>query len=89
MAEEKAKLILFTKELEEVIEADAKRCQRSFVRQVVAVLMTYYNIEDVEINKQRLQILNGLAPKSKKEIPVMEIDLRSKKKKKKVPKIGL
>ena len=77
MAEEKAKLIPFTPELEEAIEADAKRCQRSFVRQVVAVLMTYYGVEDVEINTQKIKALSGqmlgeIKPKSDKTIQLIK-----------------
>lgn len=70
--DEKVKLIPFNRELEEAIEADAKRCRRSFVRQVEAVLMTYYGIEDVEVDRQRLEILGELAPHSKNKIPLIE-----------------
>lgn len=82
MAEEKVKLIPFTKELEEVIEADAKRCQRSFVRQVVAVLMTYYNVNNVEVDRERITILGELAPKSKTKTRFIDLEDKSTKKKK-------
>lgn len=81
MSEEKSKLIPFTKELEEAIEADAKRCERSFVRQVVAVLKAYYEVDNVELKSDKLEIIGKLAPKSKRKIPTFEIDISDKKKK--------
>jgi len=80
--DEKVKLIPFSKELEEAIEADAKRCRRSFVRQVEAVLTTYYRIDDVEVDRQRLEILGELAPHSKKKIPLIHATVESETKKK-------
>lgn len=82
MTEEKVKLIPFTKELEDKIEADAKRCQRSFVRQVVAVLAAYYETGDVEINREKLIILGELAGKSGKKTKIIEAETGKKKKKK-------
>jgi len=79
--DEKVKLIPFTKELEEAIEADAKRCRRSFVRQVEAVLMTYYGIDDVEVDRQRLEIVGELAPHSKQKMPVIRATVEPEKKK--------
>ncbi len=80
MAEEKSKLIPFSKELEEVIEADAKRCRRAFARQVEVVLMTYYGIGDAEINKTKLEMLGELVPNSKKKMPILKAGTEQKKK---------
>lgn len=80
--DEKVKLIPFTRELEEAIEADAKRCRRSFVRQVEAVLTTYYGIDNVEVDRQRLEILGELAPHSKAKIPLIKASVEPDKKKK-------
>ena len=80
MAEEKSKLIPFSKELEEVIEADAKRCRRSFVRQVEAVLMTYYGIEDVEVDRERLVMLGEIAKNGRKS-QIIEVKNKANKKK--------
>ena len=92
---EKLKLISFTKELEQAIEADAKRCRRSFVRQVEAVLTTYYGIENVEVDRERiesvvkdskktmpgkLEIIGELAPTSRRKIPTFEINSQEEKK---------
>lgn len=83
MAEkEKLKLIPFSPELMKVIEADAERCKRSFVRQVEAVLTTYYGVEDISVNPKGLEVLGELSPKSKKKIPVIEAETASIKKKK-------
>ncbi|MDQ3179154.1 MAG: hypothetical protein M3Q33_01405 [Acidobacteriota bacterium] len=68
----KQKLIPFTEELEKAIEEDAERCRRSFVRQVEAVLMTYYNIEDVEVDRERFEFVGELLPKGNKTIKVLE-----------------
>ncbi len=79
--DEKVKLIPFTRRLEEAIEEDARRCRRSFVRQVEAVLMTYYGIDDVEVDRQRLEFIGELAPHSKQKIPVIKATLEPEKKK--------
>lgn len=71
MKNSKQKLIPFTEELEKAIEQDAIRCRRSFVRQVEAVLMTYYNIADVEINKEQLEMVGELLPSGKQPIRVL------------------
>ncbi len=82
MKNSKQKLIPFTEELEKAIEKDAGRCRRSFVRQVEAVLMTYYNIADVEVDRTPLEILGELNATSKKKTPVVEITSKKSKKKK-------
>lgn len=60
---EKQKLIPFSEELEKAIEEDARRCRRSFTRQVEAILMTYYGIEDVEIDRSSLKSISELSQK--------------------------
>jgi hypothetical protein len=60
----KNKLIPFSKKLEKAIQEDADRCRRPFVRQVEAVLLTYYGLEDVELNKSKLEMLGELIPES-------------------------
>ncbi|MCA1623356.1 MAG: hypothetical protein LC768_13160 [Acidobacteria bacterium] len=79
--DEKVKLIPFTRRLEEAIEVDARRCRRSFVRQVEAVLMTYYGIDDVEVDRQQLEFIGELAPHSKQKIPVIKAIIEPEKKK--------
>ncbi len=67
MANEKQKLIPFSEKLEQVIEADARRCRRSFARQVEALLTLYYGVEDVEIDRERFLIVGELMPESKRK----------------------
>ncbi len=80
--DEKVKLIPFTKELEEAIETDARRCRRSFVRQVEAVLMTYYGIDDVEVDRAPLEFIGELAPKGKQKMKMITANAATEKKKK-------
>ena len=47
--------IRFPDRLWSAIDSDAKRCKRSAVKQMEAVLALYYEIEDVEINTERLR----------------------------------
>ncbi len=80
--DEKVKLIPFSPRLEEAIEADAKRCRRSFVRQVEAVLTTYYGIDDVEVDRAPLEFIGELAPKGKQKVKLLTADAGNEKKKK-------
>ncbi len=80
--DEKVKLIPFTRRLEEAIETDARRCRRSFVRQVEAVLMTYYGIDDVEVDRAPLEFIGELSPKGKQKVKVLTADAGNEKKKK-------
>lgn len=49
--EEIPRSIRFPKKLWELIDQDAKRCRRSSVKQLEAILLSYYEIEDVDLNK--------------------------------------
>lgn len=46
--------IRFPRSLWDAIDADAQRCKRSAVKQLEALLATFYGLEDVEIDKRRL-----------------------------------
>ena len=37
------------------LDADAERCRRSSQKQIEALLVTFYEIDDVEINKAKLK----------------------------------
>lgn len=80
--DEKVKLIPFTRRLEDAIETDARRCRRSFVRQVEAVLMTYYGIDDVEVDRAPLEFIGELAPKGKQKMKMITANAATEKKKK-------
>ena len=77
---EKNKLIPFSPELEKAIEDDAARCRRPFVRQVEAVLLTYYGLENVEL--ERVEKIGELAKSSKRKIPLIEAGTPKASKKK-------
>lgn len=74
-----ARSIRFPIDLWKAIDEDAKRCKRSSVKQMEAVLSAYYGLEDVDLNRQKLQIIGEIKPKSSKKLPTMEIDVSDKK----------
>lgn len=76
-------LIRFPKSLWQAIDADAQRCRRSSVKQMEAVLSAYYELGDVEINRENLQMVGELMPTSKTKMPVVEAKIIQRKKKKK------
>lgn len=61
----------FSKTLWLKLDSDAKRCGRSSVKQLEAILKTYYGAEDVELNKNALAILDELMPTGNKTIKVL------------------
>lgn len=48
----KPRLIQLPTKLWEAIDKDAKRCRRSVVKQVEAILLSYFELEDVDLNSQ-------------------------------------
>jgi hypothetical protein len=62
----------FPKSLWTKLDDDAKRCRRSSVKQLEAILLTYYRVEDIELDKQSLEILGELMPIGKQKIKVLE-----------------
>ena len=73
---------IFEKSLWSKLDEDAKRCGRSSVKQLEAILKTYYQVEDVELNQQSLEILGELMPHSRRKIPMIETEMEPAKKKK-------
>lgn len=49
--ETKGRVFNFPNELWEKIDQDAKRCRRSSTKQVEAILLSHYKIENVELIK--------------------------------------
>lgn len=76
-----ARSIRFPIDLWKAIDEDAKRCKRSSVKQMEAVLSAYYGLEDVDLNRQKLEMIGEIKPKSSRKLPMMEIDVSDKKKK--------
>jgi hypothetical protein len=71
MASERLRQIPFSEELENAIENDAIRCDRSFSRQVVAVLKAHYKIGNSSITAD-LQMVGEIDTKGE-ESKVIQI----------------
>lgn len=71
----------FPKSLWAKLDDDAKRCRRSSVKQLEAILLTYYSVEDIELDKESLEILGELLPQSKTKIPIIEASGEKRKEK--------
>ncbi len=71
MEDEQPRSIRFPKQLWKVVDEDAKRCKRSAVKQLEAILTSYYGLEDIRIDRERLQLIGELSGKSNKPIEVL------------------
>jgi hypothetical protein len=71
MEAEKTRSIRLPETVWDALDADAARCRRSSQKQIEALLVTFYEIEDVEINKQSLEILGEIMPRGGKGIKVL------------------
>ncbi len=71
----------FPKSLWAKLDEDARRCRRSSVKQLEAILLTYYGVEDVEMDKQPLEALGELLSHSKTKLPLFETENENQKKK--------
>lgn len=72
MAETIGRTFYFEKSLWSRLDDDAKRCGRSSVKQLEAILKTYYSVGDVELKKESLEILGVMSGASKLERPLLE-----------------
>lgn len=63
--------------LHEKISADARRCERTFNRQVIALLCRHYG-DDVDIVPRPAEIL-GLAAASFADVPITDLELLTQK----------
>lgn len=54
--DETPRSIRFPMSLWDAIDRDAIRCKRSAVKQMQAVLLTYYELEDVEIHNNAIEL---------------------------------
>ena len=71
----------FEKSLWAKLDEDASRCKRSSTKQLEAILTAYYNVGDVALNSDALEVLGELAPKSKEKTDVIPAPVNVKKKK--------
>jgi hypothetical protein len=79
MEDDQPRSIRFPKQLWKVIDEDAKRCKRSSVKQLEAILAGYYGLADTRINRERLQLIGELSGKSNKPMEVLESEHEQRK----------
>lgn len=82
MNDEVARSIRFPKSLWDAIDEDARRCKRSAVKQMESVLAAYYELEDVDLNRQNLQMVGQIMRKGKTTLPLIEATAGEGEKKK-------
>jgi len=61
----------FEKDLWAKLDEDAKRCLRSSTKQMEAILKTYFDVEDVDLNQAGLETLGEIMPRGSKGIKVL------------------
>lgn len=79
MEAEKVRSIRLPEKVWDALDADAERCRRSSQKQIEALLVTFYEMESVEINKQQLEFVGELLPKSKTKMPLIEAETKKKR----------
>ncbi len=79
---EKSRSIRLDESIWDVLDEDAARCRRSSQKHLEALLLTFYEMEDVEINKNQLEVVGELLPKSKKKTDVIPAPVNVKGKNK-------
>jgi len=82
MLSEKVRSIRLPENVWDALDADAARCRRSSQKQIEALLVSFYELENVEINKQSLEVLGELMPKAKTKLPVIKTNAENRKEKK-------
>jgi hypothetical protein len=82
MTEEQARSIRFPRALWTAIDEDAQRCRRSAVKQMEAIFMAYYGLEDVGLNSETLELIGQMAPGGKAKTAVIDISGKKTKKRK-------
>jgi hypothetical protein len=81
MDSEKVRSIRLPEYVWDALDEDAARCRRSSQKHLEALLLTFYDMQDVEINKQTLAMVGELLPHSKKKMPLLETQVENQKKK--------
>lgn len=74
---EVARSIRLPKRVWDALDKDAARCRRSSVKQLEALLVTFYDLEDVEIDRDALDALRADRHLNEVELPI--VDLRKSK----------
>ncbi len=81
MEAEKTRSIRLPESVWDALDADATRCRRSSQKQIEALLVTFYEMESVEINKQQLEFVGELLPSGKTKVSVTEVAPETQEKK--------
>lgn len=69
---EKTRSIRLPESVWNALDEDATRCRRSSQKQIEALLVTFYEMESVEINQQSLQILGQIMPRDDRTIKMLK-----------------
>jgi len=69
--QEKTRSIKLPEFVWDALDADAERCRRSSQKQIEALLVTFYEMEDVEISQRKMEILGEIMPKGETSIKVL------------------
>jgi len=72
MGEEKARSIRLPEGVWQALDEDAARCRRSAQKQLEAILVSFYELDDVELNRQKLEIIGEILPKAKSGVRFMK-----------------
>lgn len=65
MEESKARSIRLPEYVWDALDKDSARCRRSSQKQLEAILLKFYGLEDVEIDTLRLEVIGELLPNSR------------------------
>jgi hypothetical protein len=68
--DEVTRSIRFPRRLWDAIDEDAKRCRRSSLKQIEALLTVYYDLDNIEINKSQFLEDGLIAPDSNHPLPM-------------------
>ncbi len=80
---ERGRNIRFPQEIWDAVDADARRCKRSAVKHLEALLTVYYDLGNVEMDNSRLNSIQNKLPE-KQGADYLEVGDAEKKKKKAV-----
>lgn len=72
MEAEKTRSIRLPEKVWDALDEDAARCRRSSQKQIEALLVSFYEMSDVEINKESLEILGKIMSNEKKTIKMLK-----------------
>lgn len=76
------KLIKLPSNLWRYLEVDSNRCRRSVTKQIEAILVTYFQVENIEVNPEAVkaaQIENKLQLQSNEKTSVSEATINTEK----------